>query len=352
MFSGCKDAQTSADVSNLATFKLPADSGKGGAGGACTASLSSAIYENNHLTVSELIIKMRENLVKNDFEQIPQLSCSKKIPLDTEPFSLLAKNGGRAKRALFIGINYIGQQGELRGCHNDVAMIQKLVTTRLDFNPSETRVLMDDGKSIEPTAKNILEAFDWFTKGLVAGDSLFLHYSGHGGNCTDTSKDENDSTDETLVPLDYQRNGQITDDVIYSKLVLQIPKDCKLTVLMDCCHSGSIFDLPYIFVSDGSNNPVLTENPKFSWKKVFKVGMKLYQVHKSGGNLMAAAMAELKNDPSLAEGLSKEFAKYSGMKFEPPTSSSSTASPPQGKVTDLMSKLDMGKLSSLSGFGF
>eukprot|EP00959_Pyramimonas_sp_CCMP1952_P098900 2067681-Pyramimonas_sp.AAC.1 len=40
LFSGCKDEQTSADVSfTVGAFKLPADAGPGGAGGACTNAL-------------------------------------------------------------------------------------------------------------------------------------------------------------------------------------------------------------------------------------------------------------------------------------------------------------------------
>ncbi len=31
-------------------------------------------------------------------------------------------------QALFIGINYVGMQGELSGCHNDVIKIKKFVT--------------------------------------------------------------------------------------------------------------------------------------------------------------------------------------------------------------------------------
>ena len=30
------------------------------------------------------------------------------------------------RRAVLIGINYVGQQGELSGCHNDVLNIKKV----------------------------------------------------------------------------------------------------------------------------------------------------------------------------------------------------------------------------------
>jgi hypothetical protein len=45
------------------------------------------------------------------------------------------------------------------------------------------RILRDEGDpgDIMPTKKNIVAALDWLVEGAAAGDSLFLHYSGHGG---------------------------------------------------------------------------------------------------------------------------------------------------------------------------
>lgn len=34
-------------------------------------------------------------------------------------------------KSLLIGINYIGQQGELRGCHNDVEMMKEYIATQV-----------------------------------------------------------------------------------------------------------------------------------------------------------------------------------------------------------------------------
>ena len=43
-----------------------------------------------------------------------------------------------------------------------------------------------------PTKDNIVAAFKWFTEGAAKGDSLFLHFSGHGGSIADKSGDEAD----------------------------------------------------------------------------------------------------------------------------------------------------------------
>lgn len=56
--------------------------------------------------------------------------------------------------------------------------------------------------------------------------------------------------DETLVPLDFQTEGMISDDEIHEIVVAPLAAGVKLTAITDCCHSGSILDLPYSFVEN------------------------------------------------------------------------------------------------------
>lgn len=63
--------------------------------------------------------------------------------------------------------------------------------------------------------------------------------------------DEEDGYDETLIPVDFQQMGQIRDDDILRILVKPMPAGCNMTCLMDCCHSGTVMDLPYRFTADG-----------------------------------------------------------------------------------------------------
>lgn len=47
-------------------------------------------------------------------------------------FSLAGgEQGGGKTRSLLIGINYVGQQGELAGCHNDVKMMKAYIATHV-----------------------------------------------------------------------------------------------------------------------------------------------------------------------------------------------------------------------------
>ena len=60
----------------------------------------------------------------------------------------------------------------------------------------------------------------------------------------DLNGDERDGKDETLIPVDYKTKGQITDDVVLSNLVLDVPAGAMLTAVIDACHSGTVLDLP------------------------------------------------------------------------------------------------------------
>lgn len=90
------------------------------------------------------------------------------------------------------------------------------------------------------------------------GDSLLLHFSGHGSQRRDTDGDEEDGMDETICPMDYQRAGVIVDDDLFKLLVAPLPTGCRLTAIFDCCHSGSALDLPYMYNADGR----LIDKPK------------------------------------------------------------------------------------------
>ena len=136
MISGCKDEQTSADVSNVSTFQLPDPAGR--AGGACTSAMLKVLYADNKkpdndLSFQEVLMAMRGVLSQGSYEQIPQLTSSR--PLDMQhPFGLVPDNFSGTKRALMIGINYTGQQGQLSGCHNDVGNMMEYIKVRLGLH--------------------------------------------------------------------------------------------------------------------------------------------------------------------------------------------------------------------------
>ena len=56
-------------------------------------------------------------------QQIPQLTSSRMVDVNTT-MRIVPPGSEGVRRAVLIGINYTGQQGELRGCHNDVKNIK------------------------------------------------------------------------------------------------------------------------------------------------------------------------------------------------------------------------------------
>lgn len=97
-----------------------------------------------------------------------------------------------------------------------------------------------------PTKHNIIKAMSWLMQGVKAGDSLVFHFSGHGSQQENDTGDEIDGYDETLCPLDYEKQGEIVDDELNAILVKPLPPGAKLHAIIDACHSGTMLDLPFL----------------------------------------------------------------------------------------------------------
>ncbi|KAF9577630.1 Ca(2+)-dependent cysteine protease, partial [Lunasporangiospora selenospora] len=168
----------------------------------------------------------------------PQGWSMMQSPMIPQPVNFQLSNCQGRKRALFVGINYFRQRNELRGCINDVKNIKAFIQRQ-----------------------------------------FFFHFSGHGGQTADKDGDEDDGYDETIYPVDHQTAGTIVDDTLHALLVRPLPAGCRLTAIMDCCHSGSALDLPYIYSTSGQ----LKENTVLQ-------GV--------GSGMMSAGMSYLKGDLS------------------------------------------------------
>jgi hypothetical protein len=129
MISGSHDTQTSADVSNVGSFQLPDPAGR--AGGACTSALLQVLHggDSRQMSWVTLLRTMRNVLLQMGFDQVPQLTSSRMIDVSKD-FYICPPGSNGSKRAVLIGINYTGQQGQLSGCHNDAGNILKYLTVR------------------------------------------------------------------------------------------------------------------------------------------------------------------------------------------------------------------------------
>ena len=155
------------------------------------------------------------------------------------------------------------------GCHNDVHNVRDYLIHSQGFDPANMTLLLDDDGTDPPripTRHNMEEAFRSLCSTCRAGDVVVIQFSGHGGRTEDVSGDERDGFDSTLLPVDHATAGCILDDDILRILVRPMPAGVYVTVLvrmihtepleevrlttttslqMDCCHSGTMLDLPY-----------------------------------------------------------------------------------------------------------
>ena len=139
------------------------------------------------------------------------------------------------KKALLIGINQYKIPGaNLRGCVNDVANMQAVLTQYYGFSAGDMTVLTD----YDATKKAMQAGIIKLLKGAKKSDVLVLHYSGHGANVPDKNGDEADHRDEILCPTDLDWYDPLLDDWLRSTFDT-LAEGVNLTVIMDCCHSGS-----------------------------------------------------------------------------------------------------------------
>ena len=148
------------------------------------------------------------------------------------------------KRALLVGINYVGTSNQLYGCINDINNVSAYLQSARGY-PSGSFIVLSDVAARKPTRANILAAFKELMEGVQSGDELWFHYSGHGSLQRDNNGDEESRQDSCICPLDFNKSGVITDDVIRSALALLVPAGARLWIVLDACHSGTGCDLRY-----------------------------------------------------------------------------------------------------------
>ncbi len=127
----------------------------------------------------------------------------------------------------------------LQGCRNDMEAMYGIIKSKFNFSAPNIDTLADEAA----TRDAILKALNNLLLKCKPGDVAFIYYAGHGSQVRNSlSTNKVDMMDETIVPADTWKEGvrDIRDKELSKIFNAFIDNKIKLTVIFDCCHSGSI----------------------------------------------------------------------------------------------------------------
>ncbi|KAL2917398.1 hypothetical protein HK105_203062 [Polyrhizophydium stewartii] len=201
----------------------------------------------------------------------PRTGTSSSLQYDEAPAELMQLSEGvlssctGTKKALLVGVVYRHSDAELHGCINDVLNVKQFLVEERGFDEDNILLLTEDeDEQFWPTGENIVQGMMWLLEDSKPGDSLVFQFSGHGAPMEDEDGDESDGYDETILPLDFEEKGVLTDDFMNELLVKRLPAGVRLTAIFDCCHSGSALDLPFTYRTDGTLKKTTALSSKIS----------------------------------------------------------------------------------------
>ena len=155
------------------------------------------------------------------------------------PFYLVPPGFTGKRRALLISV-VTGEGDALNGPPNDIQYVKHFLTKHGGFLEKDITVLRDDANAgsdcQRSTKQNIMDGFAQIVQQSKSKDVVVIQFSGHGGRMGDNLY---------LLPCDYKEQGQIMDDDILKDVIKYMPAKVHCTMLIDCCYSGVVGEMPY-----------------------------------------------------------------------------------------------------------
>ncbi|MEE8586385.1 MAG: caspase family protein [Acidobacteriota bacterium] len=125
----------------------------------------------------------------------------------------------------------------LSGAVHDADEMRRLLICCFHFKESGIRLLLNS----QATRQGILDAIrEHLIEPTRPGDEAVFFYAGHGSQVINPLSDELDKKDESLVPSDsIAAAPDIRDKELRRHFNRVIDQGGRVTVILDCCHSGS-----------------------------------------------------------------------------------------------------------------
>lgn len=208
-----------------------------------TRSLQHGCFDNDRYTMSTVLRRIlgvgdTPPLGREDFPSKPTETCGFEtiiLPDAPDPRSrprgsaVRTGGSGGQRLALCVGINDYPER-PLAGCVADSRMWGQVLES-LGFRVT---YLSDQ----DATRNAMVAALEELVGATGPGDVAVFQYSGHGSQVADEDGDETDAFDEVFVPVDYHTGALLLDDDL-AEVLGQLPSGGLLTLMMDCCHSGT-----------------------------------------------------------------------------------------------------------------
>lgn len=197
----------------------------------CTASTTHGGFDNDRETMESVARRVAGADTVTPFPSSPRFAATVLPSAQRAPLGTHAETP--AKRALCIGI--------------DAYPTDPLSGAVADANSWAT-LFASSGFTVERLTDgaagrdSILSAMLNIVTSATAGDVIAIQFAGHGTFVADLDGDEEDefgAFDEALCPVDFRAGSLILDDDLAPIWDL-IPENVAVTLLFDCCHSGSV----------------------------------------------------------------------------------------------------------------
>jgi len=146
------------------------------------------------------------------------------------------------KKAVIVGINYVGTRNRLNGCVNDAKNVYSLLQTHFGFEPQNITMLLDS----QATTDNMMVALNQLVANPQHGDILYFHYSGHGSQVPAVDGKAS-GVDNILCPVDLDWDTKMIADYQLKEIFDRVPVGVSATLFLDCCHSGTDLDQDHVY---------------------------------------------------------------------------------------------------------
>ena len=171
------------DVSfeDVGPFDLPVP----GNGTLCAEAMAHSLWDDprcispDHITWIDLLQRMSTYLQDQGFPTArPRLLSSRLLQVN-QPRTIIPPTMGNhsVKRAVLIGIHYVGQEHALTKCHNNVNSMASYLVKMQGFPEHNVTILIDDSLRPEPTRCAIMRAFQRIGNLSKAGDVAVIQFS-------------------------------------------------------------------------------------------------------------------------------------------------------------------------------